>query len=150
VGEGRLIGVLSGLEAFFARYGPSADFLLVDRECSDDFEWLEYRRVDAAGTVLLSIHYSPRMHTITAELWWPTRLVEGLPLQAPGSAIEQRQSWDCASVNESRDLEHAIVDAVGGWLALLWRDQVQSSRSRSARADDRAPRSSRLPINAHS
>jgi hypothetical protein len=141
---GRLIEILHHLELLFTHDAHAMGFRLADRECADDFEWIDYRRVDASGTAVLSLSHARGMQTVTAEVWWPDRLAERNRAGAPGSAIEHQQFWNYASSCDPGRLAGEIIDVVVDWISVVPRDftepvsQVSSAGSAVA-ADDAPP-----------
>src|SRR5437763_264494 len=88
------MGGLSDLESELTPHALAAGFEASDRELADSGpQWLEYRRTDAGGKVLLSVTHAPEDRTIIAELWRPERLAEARHGAAPERVAERYATW---------------------------------------------------------
>jgi len=108
--------LLSRLEKSLERCCVKAEFRLEDNERAGDFEWLEYRRVDASGVRLLGVFDATHMRTITAELWRPSQLTDTAQAPTKHAGIVHQQSWDYGCGADPQQVEREIVEAVSGWL----------------------------------
>src|SRR5919198_2405343 len=116
------MGSLSGFESELAPLALAAGFELIDRELSDSGpQWLEYRRADAAGTLVLSITHAPEARTIVAELWRTERLAEARHGAGPERVAERYATWRYDPEAGPLAVGPEVAAAVAAWLAGLER-----------------------------
>jgi hypothetical protein len=112
------VGILPKIGRELVAHIRAAGFEPIDEELSGDRKWLEYRRSDATGVVLLSISDTAADRTIAAELWRPARMAEALRAEGPADVAERRRVWQYRTAAEAREVEEAAA-TVAGWLAEL-------------------------------
>ena len=113
------MGILPKIGRELVAHIRAAGFEPIDEELSGDRKWLEYRRSDATGVVLLSISDTAADRTIMAELWRPARLAEALRAEGPADVAERRRVWQYRTAAEAREVERQAAATVAGWLAEL-------------------------------
>ena len=113
---------LSDLEPRLAPHALAAGFEATDRELADNGpEWLEYRRAEASGRVMLSITHAPQARAIVAELWRPERLAEAGPGAGPERVAERYATWRYGPEAGPLAVGPEVAAAVAAWLAGLER-----------------------------
>ena len=113
---------LSELEAELTPHALAAGFEATDRELARGGpEWLEYRRTDGGGKVILSVTHAPEARTIIAELWRPERLAGARHGAGPEQLAERYATWRYAPEAVPRAVAAEVAAAVAGWLAGLGR-----------------------------
>ena len=92
----------------------AAGFKLADEVAAEDHAWLEFRRDEARGPVLLNVSVATDEGMLMAELWRPRQLAA---LQRAGTlerAAERRVVWHYSPERDptelARDFGRATVD----------------------------------------
>jgi hypothetical protein len=98
----KLPNILASIQRSLTAEVTAAGFQPSDRASWRDLAWVEYRRQDADGIVLLGVVWIPAKGKITAEVWRPDRLAEALQPDAPEQAIEWQHDWHCGPGDDAR------------------------------------------------
>jgi hypothetical protein len=106
-----MAAVLSDLRERLADPASTAGFELVEQVLDGKGPWwLQYRRDDWDGRILLELSDDPAAGTLTADLWRPARLPE-----------VRQQIWSYRTGGEPRAVAAAVGGVVAGWLQELAR-----------------------------
>lgn len=97
-----MANILNSIQNSLAPLVSAAGFQRSDRAWWKDLAWVEYRRQDADGIIMLGIVWIPAEGRITAEMWRPDRLAQGAGTGAPEGAIEWQAAWYCKPEDDTR------------------------------------------------
>jgi hypothetical protein len=87
--------ILNSIQTSLTPLASAVGFQRSDRASWKDLAWVEYRRQDADGIILLGIVWIPAEGRIAVEMWRPDRLATGARTGLPEGAIEWQQAWYC-------------------------------------------------------
>ena len=85
--------MLASLEASLTPHVRAAGLEPCDRAAIDDVAWLELRRNDDSGLIVLSIFDRHEDRTITAEVWHPERVFRAVRNDSSESAADRQRIW---------------------------------------------------------
>jgi hypothetical protein len=108
--------ILNSIQTSLTPLVSAAGFQRSDRALWKDLAWIEYRRQDADGIIMLGIVWIPAEGTITAEVWRPDRLATSARTGVPEGAIEWQQAWHC---NPDDDTSARAREVAAGIIAHL-------------------------------
>lgn len=110
-----MTSLLREFELVVAPRARSAGFEPMEKVQADDLEWVEYRKRDSTGTLLLCISHTASAHTVTAELWRPELLTAAVRSGAAERAIEQRLAWHYAPEDAHAGAGRDVAEVVAAW-----------------------------------
>ena len=104
--------VLASIQTSLTPLVTAVGFEPSDRAVWKDLAWLEYRRHDTEGIVLLGVVWLPGEGTVTAELWRPLRLAQGADTGAPEQAIEWQHVWQWGPADDASQRSREVAAAI--------------------------------------